>query len=50
MYLCLKQNVYGELQEQVERLQHDAQAGIKHDALILCQGVDSHPHLPSHVT
>ena len=48
-YLCLEQNVYGKLQEQVEHLQHDAQAGIKCDALIPCQGMDSSPHLASHV-
>ena len=37
------------LQEQVEHLQRKTKAGIKHDALILCQGVDSGPHLTSHV-
>ena len=48
-YFCLEQNVYGKLWEQVEHLQCNAQAGIKHDDLILCQGVDSGPHLISHV-
>ena len=46
-YLCLEQNVYGNLWEQVEHLQCETQEGIECDALILCQGVDSGPHVMS---
>ena len=46
----MEQNVYGNLQEQVEHLQCETQASIKCDALILCQGADGIPHFTSHVT
>ena len=48
-YLCLKRDVYRNLQEQVEYLQSKTQAGVERDALILCQGVDSGPYVTSHV-
>ena len=48
-YLCLEQDVYRNLHEQVEYLQCETQAVIKCDALILCQGTDSGPYLASHV-
>ena len=48
-YLCLEQDVYGILWEQVEYSQCETQAVVKRDALILCQGADSGPYLVSHV-
>ena len=48
-YLCLKQDVHKDLQEQVDYLQCETQAVIEGDALVLCESVDSSPYLVPHV-
>ena len=48
-YLCLEQDVHGDLQKHVEYLQCETQAIIECDALILCKGMNSDPYLVSHV-
>ena len=48
-YLRLIRDVHRDLQEQVEYMQHETQAVIEGDALILCESVDSSPYLVPHV-
>ena len=48
-YLHLKQDVHGDLWEQVEYLQRETQAVIEGDALVLCESTNSGPYLVPHV-
>ena len=49
-YLCLKQDISGNLQEQVEYVQHRTQAVIEGDALILYESTNGGPYLVPHVS
>ena len=49
-YLHLKQDIHRDLWEQVKYAQHETQAVIEGDALILCKSTNSGPYLVPHVT
>ena len=48
-YLHLKQDIHGDLREQVEYVQRKTQAVTEGDALILCESTNSSPYLVPHV-